>query len=123
MRSAGSVSIDPVPLTCIVHDAARTTFGDGMDEELAHQLMQEFGDGLLLPGRAGNLGARVPSHVLEGTVRIDASLARASVRLFDGSDRLAWAEQFDGHAASPILLQEELAHAIRGALSGYFAAL
>lgn len=110
------------PLACIVHDTERAAFAQGMNEELGFHLLQEFGDRVLLAAPPAGGGGASPSYVIGGSVRIDDHLARASVRLVDAAaGRVAWSGQFDGRAASAILLQEELALSIRGALRQFFA--
>lgn len=117
-------------LKCFTLDHAGQSFTAGLNEELSYQLFREFGNKIVshnyLPdNRIVDGKASAPhgvSHVLEGSVRIENNMLRASIRLVDaGAGSIAWSEQFDYYAAPDISLQEQLALSICRALKMYFS--
>ncbi len=118
-----------VPLTCIASDVACVSFTHGLGEELTYQLFQQFGDKVVSPRFAGD-GAMAtdhagavpaPSHVLEGSVRVDSELIRVGIRVIDaGTGSIVWSQQVDRHRSFSIPLQQELGFFICGAMKRYF---
>lgn len=101
-------------------DAYGAAFTRGLNEELVHQLYCAFG-ATIVPHTGASVTASV-SHRLEGSVRIDSGMVRLALRLVDNSaGSMVWSQQFDGHAALSIELQDQLAAAACAALNEYFA--
>jgi TolB-like protein len=62
------------------------------------------------------------NYSLEGSVRVESTRVRASVRLIDvAQGRIRWSEQFDRNRPYGIATQEDLAESICQSLTGYFA--
>ena len=119
-----------MPLLNFIAQEGGATFCHGLNEELSCQLFKVFGHKIVShtfalepvatsgSGRTGRPGV---SHLLEGSVRADGELVRASLRLVDASAGcIAWSEQFDLRGPLAMRLQEALARAICGALQRYF---
>lgn len=119
-----------MPLTCIASDVACVSFTHGLGEELTYQLFQQFGDKVVSPRFAGDgaLAATdhagavpAPSHLLEGSVRVDSELIRVGIRVIDaGTGSIVWSQQADRHRSFSIPLQQELGFFICGAVKRYF---
>jgi TolB-like protein len=121
------------PFKCLSHHGDAVHFTQGLNEELTHQLFKAFGKIIVAHSffASGNIdnecwtlkdisGAGV-SHLLEGSIQIDAERIRASIRLVDVSvGCIAWSEQFDRNILFSITHQEELASSICGALKQFF---
>ncbi|MEB0045609.1 MULTISPECIES: hypothetical protein [unclassified Pseudomonas] len=120
------------PFTCITLDG--DDFTRGLCEELScrlfesfeqtqtrasHVLMKVSRSSVQAPaqGRAGRC-----SYSLEGSVRVELTRVRASVRLVDAAQgRIRWSEQFDRSRPYSIATQQDLAESICRSLTGYFA--
>lgn len=120
-----------LPLTCIASDVACVAFTHGLGEELTYQLFQQFGDKIVSPRIAGDgavamhdhagAGVPAPSHLLEGSVRVDSELIRVGIRVIDaGTGSIVWSQQVDRHRSFSIPLQQELGFFICGAVKRYF---
>lgn len=111
-----------VPLAYFDADADGAAFTRGLNEELAYHLYKAFGQTIVSHTfDTGAAGGGV-SHRLEGSIRVNGEQVRTSVRLIDrAAGCIVWSEQFDDSAPFAIALQEQLAHAICGALKQYFA--
>jgi TolB-like protein len=116
-----------MPLLTLTPDPQGLAFGQGLNDELAYQLFKAFGHKIVSHTFAALDQAPLArpagvSHVLEGSVRVNGELIRASLRLVDaGAGCIAWSEQFDLCGPFAIALQEQLALAICTALKRYFA--
>lgn len=120
------------PIQCITAASESSYFSQGLNEELVHQLFQTLGEQLTSPvplpyDGVNDADARKlarghgASHMLEGSVRVEGALIRASLRLVDLHEgQIAWAGQFDRHFFCAIALQEELAITVCDALKPYF---
>jgi TolB-like protein len=101
---------------------AGAPFAQGLSEELSYHLFRAFGDHVLFH----QISAAAPDgadYRLEGSVRIEADLVRAAVRLTNAqSGVIVWSEQLDRTGAAGIPMQEDLARAICCALQAFFAA-
>ncbi len=101
-------------------------FACGLSEELSDRLFQEFGNKIVAhtfspAGADGIASQQQISHVLEGSVRLEGGVMRASFRLVDAlAGGIAWSRQFDRRAPFAIALQEELAQAVCASLQDYF---
>jgi TolB-like protein len=136
LRPKGSATRHPVvqiqPFTCITPDG--DDFTRGLCEELSCRLFESFEQ---TQTRANHVVMKVPrssvkapdqmrpgrgSYSLEGSVRVEPSRVRASVRLIDvAQGRIRWSEQFDRNRPYGIATQEDLAESICRSLTGYFA--
>lgn len=120
------------PFTCITPDG--DDFTRGLCEELSCRLFESFEQ---MQTHANHVLMKVPrssaktpdpvrvgrgSYSLEGSVRVEPSRVRASVRLIDiAQGRIRWSEQFDRNRPYGIATQEDLAESICRSLTGYFA--
>ncbi|MGS0740514.1 hypothetical protein ACVBEF_01555 [Glaciimonas sp. GG7] len=96
---------------------------NGLNEELTFQLFHTFGD-KVIPHTFGSAAVIRPKvgHLLEGSIRVDGDLIRASLRLIDVSAGcIVWSEQFDDNLPFGISSQEHLAMAICHALRKYLS--
>ena len=121
------------PFKCISHHANGEAFTHGLHDELMHQLCGAFEKNIVAhpsfrPDDANNemltskrvSGAAI-SHWLEGSVKIDHELIRASARLIDTlTGSVIWSVQFNRNVTPTIALQEELAASICAALKNIF---
>jgi TolB-like protein len=116
----------------ITTDPSARYFSLGLSEELFDRMYQRFGSSVVQHGRFPHSnprtdGAHAPpcSHLhyrIEGSVRFDSDMMRASFRLLDlRNGSITWSRQFDCHAAVTVLLQEQLAVAVCGELEAYFS--
>ncbi len=121
------------PFKCLSHHRDAGHFTQGLNEELTHQLFKEFGKIILAhsfftSGNVDNeswtlkdISSAGVSHLLEGSIQIDAERIRATIRLVDVSvGCIAWSEQFDRNIFFAISHQEELASSICSALKQFF---
>lgn len=120
------------PFTCLTRDG--NDFARGLCEELSCRLFESFeqaqtGTNHVLMRVARNSepvpdfkrGGRY-SYCLEGSVRVEPSRVRASLRLVDvAQGRIRWSAQFDRERPYGIATQEDLAQSICRSLTGYFA--
>ncbi|WP_095083488.1 hypothetical protein [Pseudomonas sp. Irchel s3h17] len=120
------------PFTCITHDG--DDFTRGLCEELSCRLFESFeqtqtGASQVLMKVPRNsvkvpdtVRARRGSYCLEGSVRVEPTRVRASLRLIDvAQGRIRWSGQFDRNQPCGIAAQEDLAQSICRSLTGYFA--
>ncbi|QJE01952.1 hypothetical protein HH212_19605 [Massilia forsythiae] len=105
-----------VPNAC-TSDRGGCDFIHGLNDEIIHRLHLELGaDFVMLPasspglepgGRARTAGV---THVLESSVRVDRTSARANLRLFDiAMATIVWSDQFDLDGDLSIARQEVVA--------------
>ena len=123
-------SVAILPFVNMSSDPENEYFSDGLTEELIHSLasvpslsitarsaafrFKERGRDIREIGRA--LGV---SRIVEGSVRKAEDTLRITVRLVDVADgRQLWSEQYDRTTGDVLVLQDEIARAIRQALSG-----
>lgn len=120
------------PFTCITRDG--DDFTRGLCEELSCRLFETFEQ---TQTRANHVLMKVPrnsvkapepvragrgSYSLEGSVRVEPTRVRASVRLIDSAQgRIRWSAQFDRNRPYGIATQEDLAESICRSLTGYFS--
>ncbi len=96
-------------------------FAMGLHEELLHRMFFSFGKicpECRVPEDASETihGPR-PSHLIEGSIRIDSERMRTSIRLVDYTLHcITWAKHFDRSVRFDIREQEDLASAICAAL-------
>ncbi|WP_411960837.1 hypothetical protein ACK3BE_12670 [Pseudomonas mandelii] len=120
------------PFTCITRDG--DDFTRGLSEELSCRLFESFeqtqshGNHVLMKVSRSSVKALDVvragrgNYSLEGSVRVEPSRVRASVRLIDvAQGRIRWSEQFDRNQPYGIATQEDLAESICRSLTGYFA--
>lgn len=111
------------PLRNLTCENGGNAFVSGLEEELGYKLYQTFGAAVRLveasPVSAG--AARLGlAHRLEGSIRVEHSHVRVSMRLVDAdAGQIAWLSQFDREGELGMHLQEELASAICGQLQHY----
>ncbi|UWF51458.1 hypothetical protein NYP20_11025 [Pseudomonas sp. N3-W] len=114
------------PFTCITRDGDDFTLG--LCEELSCRLFDSFERSdsctrhvqMNVPGKSINAQTR-GGYSLEGSVRVEATRVRASVRLVDvARGRIRWSGQFDRHRPYGIATQQDLAESICRSLTGYF---
>lgn len=110
------------PVRCIHPDVAARCFADGLSEELADQLFRQFGSQIVSPNFGASLRTTgAASHVLEGSLRVNADQIRATFRLVDAAaGSIAWSAQFDRAACLTINLEEQLAKEVCDALKKYY---
>jgi TolB-like protein len=107
----------------VQHDS----FVHGVDEELGARLFQAFGSVMQLCEVSHSMQESAPTdpaprHRLEGSIRVEDNMVRASIRLLDTrTGRVVWLSQFDRSGALGMTLQAELAGAICDALKLYCA--
>ena len=112
------------PLRCLSLDERNGAFAGGLDEELCSCMFSRFPT--MLQVRATNVtgtGDRLQGAQLrlEGSIRIEQTLVRASVRLVDtAAGHTVWTTQCDSSGVLGIALQEQLANAICDKLADYF---
>lgn len=112
------------PLLHFSKDPDAAGFTHGLNEELMFQLFSKFGPKVLSHSLAATpaVTPRGIQHLLEGSIRVDGELIRASLRLTDvGVGCIAWSEQFDCRRPLGISIQEQLSTAICSALQQYFS--
>lgn len=114
------------PLRNLTAENGGNAFVSGLEEELGYKLYQTFGAAVRLleanpvPAGAARLGL---AHRLEGSIRVEHSHVRVSMRLVDAdAGQIAWLSQFDRQGELGMHLQEELASAICGQLQHYMGA-
>ncbi len=121
------------PFKCISYHIDGVHFTQGLDEELKHQLFKTFGKIVVLNSAITSNSAdhegwtlkRVTdigiSHLLEGSVQINAENIRISIRLIKILEScVICSEQFDRHFLISITHQEEIAASICVALQNFF---
>lgn len=135
-RPRGTGTRHPVlqiqPFSCITHDG--DDFTRGLCEELSCRLFESFkqtqtrANHVLLNMSRSSVKAPIQgrsergSYSLEGSVRVEPTRVRASVRLIDvAQGRIHWSAQLDRNRPYGIATQEDLAESICRSLTGYFA--
>lgn len=113
-------------LRCLSLDARDGAFAGGLDEELGSCMFSRFPAMLQVrePNVTGN-GDRLRGAQLrlEGSIRIEQTLVRASVRLVDMvAGHTVWTTHCDASGVLGIALQEQLAKAICDKLADHFRA-
>jgi TolB-like protein/Tfp pilus assembly protein PilF len=121
-------SIAVLPFTNESGDASQQYFSDGISEDLITALSQF--PGLKVIGRTSafqfrdsnedgrSIGAKLGvAHLLEGSVQRSGKLVRVSTELIDTTDASTqWAERYDRPYKDLFALQDEITHAVTGAL-------
>ncbi|MCG6928706.1 MAG: hypothetical protein LJF30_25805 [Acidobacteria bacterium] len=131
------VSVAVMPLKQIPPSAESRSFGEGLTEDLCHEL-DRYQDLVVIPfrgtalpadgGKDGEpsrmLGAR---FLLEGSVRRSGGEVKVSVRLIDGAEghRQVWAQGYRRplSPSSLIGIQEEVARSVATAVGGEYGAI
>ncbi|CAI8845970.1 hypothetical protein [Pseudomonas sp. IT-P294] len=136
LRPKGVATRHPIlqiqPFTCITRDG--DDFTRGLSEELSCRLFETFEQTqsrtnhvLMKVARSRVKASDVMragrgNYSLEGSVRVEPSRVRTSVRLIDvAQGRIRWSEQFDRNRPYGIATQEDLAESICRSLTGYFS--
>jgi TolB-like protein/Tfp pilus assembly protein PilF len=123
-----SASIAVLPLANESGEASQQYFSDGISEDLITALGQF--PGLKVIGRSSafqfrdskedsrSIGAKLGvGHLLEGSVRKSGDMIRVSAELIDTADGTAqWSEHYDRPYKDLFALQDEITHAVAGAL-------
>lgn len=121
-------SIAVLPLANESGDAKEQYFSDGISEDLITALSQF--PGLKVIGRTSSfqfrdrkedsrsIGAKLQAaHLLEGSVRRSGDLVRVSAELVNSEDgSTEWSERYDRPYKDLFALQDEITHAVAGAL-------
>lgn len=100
------------PLICLSAEPPAGNFTSGLNDELGYRLYRDLASFRLLGqhSRAAEAGRQRAIHVLEGTVRQDASRLRVSLHLRHGEEgTVMWYEQFDSAGDGSIAGQEQMA--------------
>ena len=101
-----------LPLDCLSTEVSAQAFTLGLNEELTYRLHRDYPQHPpTKPCTAAHrTGFASADLVLEGTLRMDSSRVRLSLRLRRGADGdVLWHELFDGIADDSIAAQEQLA--------------
>ena len=123
-----SASIAVLPLSNESGEASQQYFSDGISEDLITALSQF--PGLKVIGRTSafqfrdskvdsrSIGAKLGvAHLLEGTVRKSGDMIRVTAELIDTADgSTQWSERYDRPYKDLFELQDEITHAVAGAL-------
>jgi TolB-like protein/Tfp pilus assembly protein PilF len=126
--AAGAASIAVLPLANESGEAAQQYFSDGISEDLITALSQF--PGLKVIGRTSafqfrdskedsrSIGVKLGvAHLLEGSVRRSGDMVRVSTELIDTADgSTQWSERYDRPYKDLFALQDEITHAVAGAL-------
>ena len=121
-------SIAVLPFLNMSEDQQNAYFSDGISEELLNVLVRI--EGLRVPSRTSSFSFRDSrlkvseigreldvDHVLEGSVRKDGNRIRVTAQLIDvGTDTHLWSETYTRELDDIFAVQDEIAHAIVGAL-------
>jgi TolB-like protein/Flp pilus assembly protein TadD len=124
----GMASIAVLPLANESGDPTQLYFSDGISEDLITALSQF--PGLKVIGRTSafqfrdakedsrTIGAKLGvAHLLEGTVRRAGEMVRVTAELIDTADgSTQWSERYDRPYKDLFALQDEITHAVAGAL-------
>ncbi len=124
----GAASIAVLPLANESGEASQQYFSDGISEDLITALSQF--PGLKVIGRTSafqfrdskedsrSIGAKLGvAHLLEGSVRKSGDMIRVSAELIDTADgSTQWSERYDRPYKDLFALQDEITHAVAGAL-------
>jgi TolB-like protein/Flp pilus assembly protein TadD len=128
LTPTAAASIAVLPLANESGEAAQQYFSDGISEDLITALSQF--PGLKVIGRTSafqfrdpkqdsrSIGAKLGvAHLLEGTVRRSGDIVRVSAALIDTADGTTqWSERYDRQYKDLFALQDEITHAVAGAL-------
>ena len=128
LRAQGGPSIAVLPLANESGEASQQYFSDGISEDLITALSQF--PGLKVIGRTSafqfrdskedsrSIGAKLGvAHLLEGSVRRSGQMVRVSAELIDTADgSTQWSERYDRPYQGLFALQDEITHAVVGAL-------
>ena len=123
-----AASIAVLPLANESGEASQQYFSDGISEDLITALSQV--PGLKVIGRTSafqfrdskedsrSIGAKLGvAHLLEGSVRKSGDMIRVSTELIDTTDgSTQWSERYDRPYKDLFALQDEITHAVAGAL-------
>jgi len=123
-----AASIAVLPLANESGEASQQYFSDGISEDLITALSQF--PGLKVIGRTSafqfrdskedsrSIGAKLGvAHLLEGSVRKSGDMIRVSTELIDTTDgSTQWSERYDRPYKDLFALQDEITHAVAGAL-------
>jgi TolB-like protein/Flp pilus assembly protein TadD len=124
----GTASIAVLPLANESGEAGQQYFSDGISEDLITALTQFRG--LKVIGRTSafqfrdtkedsrSIGAKLGvAHLLEGSVQRAGEMVRVSAQLIDTTDgSTQWSERYDRPYKDLFALQDEITHAVVGAL-------
>jgi TolB-like protein/Tfp pilus assembly protein PilF len=127
-RVPGAASIAVLPLADESGDASQQYFSDGISEDLITALSQFAG--LKVIGRSSafqfrnskedsrSIGTKLGvAHLLEGSVRKSGDTIRVTAELIDTADgSTQWSERYDRPYKDLFALQDEITHAVAGAL-------
>jgi TolB-like protein len=100
------------PLTCLSAEPPAGSYTSGLNDELGYRLYRDLASYRLLGQHslAAQSGRQRAVHVLEGTVRQDASRLRVSLHLRHGEEgTVLWYAQFDSAGDGSIAGQEQMA--------------
>lgn len=100
------------PLICLSAEPPAGSFTSGLNDELGYRLYRDLASFRLFGqhSSASEAGRPRAIHVLEGTVRQDASRLRVSLHLRHGEEgTVTWYEQFDSAGDGSIAGQEQMA--------------
>ncbi|MET0982672.1 MAG: hypothetical protein ABWY02_11260 [Telluria sp.] len=125
VAQTGIERLELAPLRCLSLDDSNGAFAGGVDEELSSRLFLRFPAMLQVRERSAfgiDSGGSAGAHLrLEGSIRVERTFVRASMRLVDMvAGHTAWTAQFDSSGALGIALQEQLANAICDKLAAHF---
>jgi adenylate cyclase len=119
--SVAKPSIAVLPFINISGDAEQEYFSDGITQDIITDLSKV--SALAVASRNSNLDAKElvhglnVTHVLEGSIRKAGNRVRITAQLVDASSKEhVWAERYDRDLNDIFALQDEIAHAIVGAL-------
>lgn len=113
------------PLVCLSAESPAGCFTSGLSDELEYRLYRDLSSFQLIgPVVAATApGRQRATHVLEGTVRQDASRLRVSLHLRRGDEgTVTWYEQFDSAGDGSIAGQEQMAERCVKALQRHMLA-
>ncbi len=105
-------SLTFLPVDCLTPDALAQAFTLGLNEELTYRLHRDFLPQLCASQReqTRHIGQGAHQVLLEGTLRMDRSRVRLSLRMrYRADGEVFWHELFDGVADGSISAQEQLA--------------
>ena len=127
--AAEEASVAVLPFVNMSSDPEQEYFSDGISEELLNQLAKVRDlhvagrtSSFQFKGHVGdiaNIAAKLKvAHVLEGSVRKAGNQVRVTAQLIKAADGYhLWSETYDRELDDIFGIQEEIAHAVTGALS------
>jgi TolB-like protein/DNA-binding winged helix-turn-helix (wHTH) protein len=126
-----AIRLAVLPFTNLSPDPANAFFADGMHEELLSVLgsharnFEVISRTTMMPYRAHPTSMRAlarelqATHVLEGSVRREATTVRVSLQLVDAvADRQIWSRSYERTLVDAMRLQTELSGEVVGQLAG-----